>query len=118
MKKIIILFLGLFLFSCETSKKPKNLLKKDKMAEIIADLSIYEQSFSVNPHYNPQHIGLFVFKKHNIQQKDFDDSFAYYIENPSLLNNIYDQAKEIILNKDPKMRYYLEEKNKKLTRRD
>lgn len=81
------------------------------MAEIIADMAIYEQSFLVNPHYNPLHINIFVLKKHKIKQKDFDDSYAYYIENPSILNNIYEQAKQIILDKDPKMKKYLEEKN-------
>ena len=51
MKRIILLFFLVFLFSCG-SEKPKNLLSKDEMAEITVDLAIYEQVFFVNSQQN------------------------------------------------------------------
>ena len=63
MKRIIFLFFLVFLFSCG-SEKPKNLLSKDEMAEIIVDLAIYEHVFFVNSQQNidVENMNTFVFK--------------------------------------------------------
>jgi len=51
-----------------------------------------------------------VLKKHNISARDFKDSYNYYVNDTKSLNEIYDNAKKIILEKDPKMKEYLKKK--------
>ncbi|MFT3918449.1 DUF4296 domain-containing protein [Cloacibacterium sp.] len=114
MKKIIFLFTLLFIFSCsEIVDKPKNLLSKDEMSEVIADFAIYDQAYSVNPTSNLEITSRYVLKKHKITAKDYRDSYKYYISRPNQLDKILKNAKEIILDKDPKLEGYMEKLEKK-----
>ncbi len=114
MKKIIFLFTLLFIFSCsEIVDKPKNLLSKDEMSEVIADFAIYEQAYTVNPTSNLEITSRYVLKKHKITAKDYRDSYKYYISRPNQLDKILKNAKEIILDKDPKLEGYMEKLEKK-----
>ncbi|WP_374362643.1 DUF4296 domain-containing protein [Cloacibacterium sp.] len=114
MKKIIFLFTLLFIFSCsEIVDKPKNLLSKDEMSEVIADFAIYDQSYTVNPTSNLEITSRYVLKKHKITAKDYRDSYKYYISRPNQLDKILKNAKEIILDKDPKLEGYMEKLEKK-----
>ena len=71
MKKIIFLFTLLFIFSCsEIVDKPKNLLSKDEMSEVIADFAIYDQAYTVNSTSNLEITSRYVLKKHKITAKD------------------------------------------------
>lgn len=104
--KYIVIFLSLiFLVTCSApAEKPEKLLSKDEMAEIIADLAIYNQSYIVAPHINLEDNDRFVLKKHNINAKIFRENYQYYTYTPSYLDEIYNKAKEIILEKDPKIK--------------
>jgi hypothetical protein len=114
MKKIIFLFTLLFIFSCsEIVDKPKNLLSKDEMSEVIADFAIYDQAYTVNPTSNLEITSRYVLKKHKITAKDYRDSYKYYISRPNQLDKILKNAKEIILDKDPKLEGYMEKLEKK-----
>ena len=114
MKKIIFLFTLLFIFSCsEIVDKNKNLLSKDEMSEVIADFAIYEQAYTVNPTSNLEITSRYVLKKHKITAKDYRDSYKYYISRPNQLNKNKKNAKEIILDKDPKLEGYMEKLEKK-----
>lgn len=114
MKKIIFLFTLLFIFSCsEIVDKPKNLLSKDEMSEVIADFAIYDQSYTVNPTSNLEITSRYVLKKHKITAKDYRDSYKYYISRPNQLDKILKNAKELILDKDPKLEGYMEKLEKK-----
>lgn len=114
MNKIIFLFTLLFIFSCsEIVDKPKNLLSKDEMSEVIADFAIYDQSYTVNPTSNLEITSRYVLKKHKITAKDYRDSYKYYISRPNQLDKILKNAKEIILDKDPKLEGYMEKLEKK-----
>lgn len=114
MKKIIFLFTLLFIFSCsEIVEKPKNLLSKDEMSEVIADFAIYDQAYTVNPTSNLEITSRYVLKKHKITAKDYRDSYKYYISRPNQLDKILKNAKEIILDKDPKLEGYMEKLEKK-----
>ena len=112
MKRIIFLFFLVFLFSCG-SEKPKNLLSKDEMAEIIVDLAIYEQVFFVNSQQDidVENINTFVFKKHKTNAAAFRESHTYYLRTPDALEDIYKKAKEIIISKDPKMKEFIKKNN-------
>lgn len=101
--------------SCSASvDKPTNLIEKDKMAEIIADFSIYDQAYTVDPKVNMENSSRYVLKKHNIKAKYFKDSYQYYLSNPSSLDGIYDKAQQIIINKDPKAKDFIEKKKKEI----
>lgn len=114
MKKIIFLFTLLFIFSCsEIVDKPKNLLSKDEMSEVIADFAIYDQAYIVNHTSNLEITSRYVLKKHKITAKDYRDSYKYYISRPNQLDKILKNAKEIILDKDPKLEGYMEKLEKK-----
>ena len=98
MKKIFVMVLFLALFSCNNSaEKPKNLISKEKLSEVIADFAIYEQAYVIQPKMDLEDANLFVLKKHNISARDFKDSYNYYIHDSKSLNEIYDNAKKIIL---------------------
>ena len=114
MRKIIFLFTLLFIFSCsEIIDKPKNLLSKDKMSEVIADFAIYDQSYTVNPNSNMEVTSRYVLLKHKITAQDYRDSYKYYVSRPNQLDKILKNAKEIILDKDPKLEDYMEKLDKK-----
>ena len=83
------------------------------MSEVIADFAIYDQSYTVNPTSNLEITSRYVLKKHKITAKDYRDSYKYYISRPNQLDKILKNAKEIILDKDPKLEGYMEKLEKK-----
>jgi hypothetical protein len=116
--KFIIGILILVFISCSKPvDEPENLLNKDKMAEIIADFAIYDQSYVISPNIDLENSTRFVLKKHNIKGSDFKNSYTYYLSSHSSLDDIYDRAQKIILEKDPKMKDFLEKKKKENAQR-
>ena len=57
-------------------------------------------------------VSKFVLKKHKIDAKTYRDSYKYYISNPEEMDDIFAEAKEIILDKDTKLEDYIEKKRK------
>lgn len=113
MRRLLVFFILFSLFSCEKIvDKPKNLIEKQEMAEIIADFAIYDQTYTVKPDANMELVSRFVLKKHKIDAKTYRDSYKYYISNPEEMDDIFAEAKEIILDKDPKLEDYIEKKKK------
>lgn len=113
MKNLVFLFSLFFIFSCsEMVDKPKNLLTKDEMSEIIADFAIYDQYYIVSPETNMEHTSRFVLKKHNITAQTYTNSYKYYLSHPEKLDEILENAKKIILKKDSKLEDYIEKKKK------
>lgn len=114
MRNLIAVFTLLFLTSCtEMVDKPKNLLSKEQMSEIIADFAIYDQSYTVKPETNMELASRFVLKKNKTNAATYRESYKYYLAQPEVLDDIFDDAKEIIINKDPKMEDYIEKEKKK-----
>lgn len=84
--------------SCEDEvvKKPKNLIKEDKMIDIIVDAHLAEaafnlrhsrdslimQSSSTNFYYS-------VLKDHNVADSIFEKSFVYYASYPKKFEKMY-----------------------------
>lgn len=113
MKNIFLLIFTIFIFSCQKMvDKPKNLLSKEKMSEVIADFAIYDQTYAVKPNANMELVSRFVLKKHNITAEQYRESYKYYLSTPEKIDDILENAKEIILDKDPKLEDYIEKKNK------
>ena len=113
MKKIVFIFILMCLFSCQDYiDKPKNLIPKDQMAEIIADLSINDQATYMYPNTNLEAGTRYVLKSHNVKSEDFVESFKYYIVKQKM-QGITEDAQEILLKKDPKADQYIKDKLKK-----
>jgi len=112
MKKLLYIFVLLGLFSCgDYINKPKNLIDKDVMADIIADLAINDQAIFVYPDKNMEAGTRAVLKSHKVKPDDFVDSFKYYVIKEEM-DGITNDAQEILLKKDPKADKYVKEKLK------
>ncbi|WP_188624741.1 DUF4296 domain-containing protein [Epilithonimonas arachidiradicis] len=99
--------------SCtEAIEKPKDIIPKDKMSEIIADFAINEQSYSIGGNINSENATRFILKKYNIKGELFTESYKYYMTKPETIQEIFDKAQEIIISKDPKADGYIRKKLK------
>lgn len=112
MKKLIPIFVLLGLFSCgDYIDKPKNLIDKGMMAEIIADLAINDQAIYVYPDKNMEAGTRAVLRSYKVKPDDFVDSFKYYVIKEEM-DGIANDAQEILLKKDPKADKYVKDKIK------
>lgn len=102
MKKLFFIFILTALFSCnEYIDKPKNLIGKTEMAEIIADLAINDQVIFLYPKTNLESGTRFILKNHQVKNEDFLASYRYYIIKQKM-KGIVEDAQKIIIEKDPK----------------
>lgn len=113
MKRLFLFWLVIFLAACtKMVDEPKNLLSKKQMSEIIADFAIYDQAYAVKPDVNMESASRYVLKKHKTDAKTYTESYKFYLSDPSEIKDILEDAKEIILDKDPKLEEYIEKKKK------
>lgn len=82
--------------SIEKPKKPKNLIKKDKMVDIIIDMSLFTAAKGVNK-YIIESNGIlpedYIYKKHAIDSTQFAKSSEYYAYNLESYEGIYNSVK-------------------------
>ena len=105
---LIAIYFSLFLFSCGSPAKkqvviPSDVLPKEKMAAVVADIHIAEAETSMKPLPDSTSRGKLsfqkIFDKNQITKAQYDTSMAFYIDHPELLNEVY----EIVLNELSKM---------------
>lgn len=131
MKKIIIPFLIalLLLISCKKDvvATPDNLIEKDKMVDVMYDLSLLTAMRNQNPALldsfktSPNK---YIYKKHQIDSAQFAQSNIYYAADYKEYKKMYEQVKtrleenkkltETAITVDKKKADLLEKKNKKL----
>lgn len=113
MRSIIAVFSFFLIIACnDLVDKPKVLLSKEKMSAIIADFAIYEQAYSVRPDINMEAASRYVLVKHKTTASIFRESYHYYLVHPGALEDILDDAKKNIINKDPKLEEYIKKQKK------
>ncbi len=82
--------------SIEKPKKPKNLIKKDKMVEIIYDMTIFTAAKGVNKKLI-ENKGIlpedYIYKKYDIDSTQFAQSNEYYAYNLDSYEDIYAKVK-------------------------
>jgi hypothetical protein len=108
MKKFVLLFTVLFFgaTSCkeEIVPKPKNLIEKDKMVNIIYDLAILEaartQNSSVQNYLKPTE---FIKNKYKIDSLTFAKSTQYYASDIKEYKKMYDEVKERLTAENAKL---------------
>ena len=112
MKNWFFIIFTFLLASCsELIDPPKNLIEKDKMSEIIAEFAINDQMSNFFPQTNIENLTRFTLKQKNITATDFVESYKFYTaigDMEKILNN----AQEIVLEKDPAAKDYIEKKLK------
>ena len=96
MKKYIacILTILFVVVSCkeEAVPKPDNLLEKEKMAEILYDITLINAVKGVNKkklEESLMHLDSYIYKKHETDSLQFIVSNNYYAANPMQYNEIY-----------------------------
>lgn len=105
MKKAGFLFiLILLLSSCYNTHdgnkipEPDNLIGKDKLVLVIADMEIAESTIREKQNLGQEIDGLqerfylAIFQKHEITKEQFENSMAYYKQDLDELNDIYEEV--------------------------
>ena len=91
------MFLSTLLFSCTEGKKvtPMDILPVEEMVPILLDIHIAEADIYLKK-YKKDTAGkvasshyLEIYKSHNINPDDFQQSFNYYMDNKELMDEIY-----------------------------
>jgi hypothetical protein len=111
MKYLSFIFLGLLLSCSELIDPPKNLIPKDKMAVIIAEFALKVQINIITPYNDFENSTRFELNKHQIKGLQFVESYKYYTATRDL-EKILDDAQQIVLEKDPAAKKYIENKIK------
>ena len=109
--------MGLVIMSCKDSKPvnaPANLLPAKKMSELIADFAINDQMSYMNSGGNLETSSRFILKKHRVTARQFSESYKYYLASPTQLQNILDDAQEMVKDKDPEAEKYIDKKLKEV----
>lgn len=113
MKRLIFIFVLLGMFSCgDYIDKPKNLVDKDIMAEILAEMAINDQATFVYQNKNLESGTRYVLKTYKVKPNDFIESFKYYVVKDEM-KGIADEAQKVLIKKDPKADQYIKDKLKK-----
>ncbi len=111
MSRLIGFFMFLFLVSCsEYVDKPKNLLDKSTMSEIMADLAVNDQITTTFQGKNLESGTRYILKNHHVKADDFVESYKYYVATGKM-NKIVENAQEILLEKDPKAKGFVKSKS-------
>ena len=96
-----IIALTLWLTSCSSNEKPKNLIDESTMVNIMTDIHLMEAEIN-NIHLQHQDSSVFMYqkmrvqllKKYNTDTAVFRASFKYYILNPGKMKPIYVEVKK------------------------
>jgi hypothetical protein len=97
---VLVLFVLLGFAACKknkTVKVPEGIVVPDTMAQVLADVHILQASLQMGFGRNPQDSsskGSFelVWKKHHLSEDEYNKSLKYYIDNPKLLDSVYDKV--------------------------
>jgi hypothetical protein len=90
------------LYSCTSGedkvKVPDNIIHPDSMVKVLVDFQLAEAALQVKQQERKEprkYIGLyysFIFKKHDINREDLDNSLQFYSGHPKLLQEIYEKV--------------------------
>ena len=102
MRKLVIIAIGMMLLGCGNSdkpSKPKNLISKEKMSEIIYDVFLINAAKGINKQLLETN-GIFpqeyIFKKHQIDSLQFALSNNYYAYDTNTYEGIIQKVKQKI----------------------
>lgn len=96
MKRNVLFFLLLALISCnDTVEKPKNLIEKDKMVDILYDLSLLEaiKSQNINGGISNENANKYLYKKYKIDSIQLVQSNKYYAADVEEYKKMFEEVK-------------------------
>lgn len=112
MRKSLFLYCSLifFLAACSSGKDsriPKNVLKKEKMAEVLTDVHIAEGKLNNMPLTDStkalaRQYYAEIFKIHHITPEEFQRSMDFYMDNPKILEEVYEPVLQDLNEKSSK----------------
>lgn len=112
MKRFLMLSLLIMLASCtDYIEKPKNLVDKTTMADILADLAVAEQVVYTYQGKEMESGTKYILKSHNVKSEDFLESYKYYVVKRKM-KKITEEAQEKLLEKDPKAEKFIQDRLK------
>ena len=94
---LILTFL-LSLGCAENTQVSSEIIGKDTLVNILADMHVIEASFalghldSANNEIKPENVNKAVLEKYSISRSRFDTSYNYYISKPREFNQLYDEV--------------------------
>lgn len=98
MKKNIVFGLMVLLFGCNNHlvEKPKNLIDKDKMIDILYDISLLEaiKTQSINGGITTKMGNDYIYKKYKIDSIQFVNSNKYYASDIEEYKKMFEKVKE------------------------
>lgn len=106
MKNFFLFFIGFcFLVSCEQKaiEKPDNLIEKEKMDDIIYDLTLLQAmrgGYQATLDSNKVDVANYIYKKYKIDSLQFANSNRYYASDVAAYNRMFNRVNErLIANK-------------------
>ncbi len=112
MRKLAFLLFSLLILSCsKLINKPAHLVSQETMSEVLAEFAVNEQLTVVADDINLDNSTRYTLQQKQIKGNDFVESYKYYTATGEI-HKILENAQEIILNKDPKVKIYIEKKLK------
>ncbi len=98
MRKCILLGLTVLFFGCNDNsvEKPKNLIGKDKMVDILYDISLLEaiKSQNINGGITAKMENDYIYKKYKIDSIQFAKSNKYYASDLEEYKKMFEKVKE------------------------
>ena len=112
MRKIALVLFSFLMMACtELINKPQNLVPKETMSEVLAQFAMNEQLTVVEQNLNLDNATRYTLQQKKIKGNDFVESYKYYTATGEI-EQILDDAQDIIINKDPAAKIYIEKKLK------
>ena len=110
-KAALIIFSFLMMACSELIDKPKNLISKDTMADVLAEFAMNEQMTLVVENINLDNAPRYTLQQKKINGNDFVESYKSYTASGAI-NEIIDRAQDMVINQDPKAKIHIEKKLK------
>lgn len=107
MKKIIFFCLAILAIGCNNSviEKPSNLIEKDKMVDILYDISLLEtvKSQGIKSRISQSEINQYILKKYKIDRLQLISSNKYYASDAEEYKRMFEKVKAKLDEDDKKV---------------
>ncbi|WP_298793434.1 DUF4296 domain-containing protein [uncultured Allomuricauda sp.] len=116
MKRFIIFFLVLGLFSCNEKvvEEPENLIPKEKMVTILHDLALLnatKSSYKAALELHDIRIMDFLYQQHDIDSAQFAKSDLYYASLPLEYQSIYEKVEALLEKESADLEHIVQKRN-------
>ncbi|WP_190810013.1 DUF4296 domain-containing protein [Flagellimonas sp. S3867] len=116
MKRSILFFLAILLFSCNEKvvEEPENLIPKEKMITILHDLALLnatKSSYRAALELHEIKIMDFLYEKHGIDSVQFAQSDLYYASLPLEYQSIYEKVEALLEKKSADLEQVTQKRN-------